>query len=230
MRKKTNKELDCDFGGFFGGCNSLSIFCFRNASFYPEATAAKHYERGRKTIARHSAKKSKVMAIINYFYDLPIYRVSSEKFDRDWGEYLQTSLYSAPSGISKEYIDDFYKREPGQKSFRTQHAWKKFGGPWRYNEIIGYIRLYFLGDQIRGEYWLVRTKKVVKTRKKIIDFRDYKIVPEKTIPSNATNYKIYELVIAYIKEAKKSLKKWYVDFEDFEKIGRFIDWKSLMHA
>ena len=129
----------------------------------------------------------------------------------------------------KEKVDEFYKMEPELKKRFTKDAWQIFGGPWRYNEIIGYIRLHFLGDQIRGEYWLVKSKRIVKTRKKIIDFLSHKIVPEKTIPRDATNSEIYELIMAYIEEAKKYLRKWHVDSEDFEKIGKLIDWKSLIN-
>jgi hypothetical protein len=165
---------------------------------------------------------------IKFFYDLPIYRVSSERFDQDWEKYLQDSLYIWKDE-PKERIDEFYKRNPDLKIKFTQDAWKMFGGPWRYNEIIGYIRLHFLGDQIRGEYWLVKTKRITKTRKKIIDFLSHKVVPEKTIPRDATNSEIYELVMAYIGETKKYLRKWYVDSENIEKIGKFIDWKSLIN-
>ena len=41
----------------------------------------------------------------------------------------------------------------------------QFGGAWKYNEIIGYIRLHFLGNQIRGEYWGVKAMCQVRTRR-----------------------------------------------------------------
>jgi hypothetical protein len=180
----------------------------------------------RKQLKRECLREN-IMDRVNYFYDLPIYRLSSERFDQDWDKFLQKRLYMWRDK-PKEQIDEFYKRNPDLKIRFTQDARKMFGGPWRYNEIIGYIRLHFLGDQIRGEYWLVKAKKIVKTRKKIIDYCDHKIVPEKTIPRDATNSEILEIVMAYIGKAKKYLKKRYVDSEDFEKIGKYVDWKSLM--
>jgi hypothetical protein len=35
------------------------------------------------------------------------------------------------------------------------HLEMRYGGPWNFNEIIGFIRLHFLGSQIRGEYFAV---------------------------------------------------------------------------
>ena len=40
-----------------------------------------------------------------------------------------------------------------------EHYYQKYG-PWYFNEIIGYLRLHFLGSQVRGEYFGSKKKKL----------------------------------------------------------------------
>ena len=47
---------------------------------------------------------------------------------------------------------EFYEKNPNNKIFFEEHLSNYFGGIWEYNEIIGYIKLYSIGNQIRGEY------------------------------------------------------------------------------
>ena len=75
-------------------------------------------------------------------------------------------------------MEDFYRKEPTQKNAAEDRLRQSYGGAWEYNEIIGYIRLYFFGTQVRGEYWGVNSKRVVRTRKKTLEYKTWKLAPE----------------------------------------------------
>ena len=96
---------------------------------------------------------------------MPVYRLSRERYYKDMDKYINKNMYSG-SPNHRKMTEEFYRREPSQKLAQEDRLRKSYGGAWEYNEIIGYIRLYFFGTQIRGEYWGVNAKKIVRTRKK----------------------------------------------------------------
>lgn len=93
------------------------------------------------------------------FYVLPVYRLSEEKYE----EQLNTHIKNHP--LFSEERESFYQRNPDIKTRDLEDVKKEYGGAWRYNEIIGYIRLYFDGSQILGWYHVNDVKRHVKTRK-----------------------------------------------------------------
>lgn len=89
-----------------------------------------------------------------YFFDIPIYRCTIDKhtdeLDKEKQKHLQhlVDLHGpeVKDSRSYEWAEHYFDRE----------RWY----PWRYNEIIGWIRLYILGPQIRGELWFLKAKKL----------------------------------------------------------------------
>lgn len=109
-----------------------------------------------------------------YFYDVPVYRLSRERYYKDMEKYIKKHMYpGSPNHI--KMMEDFHRKEPTQKLALEDRLRKSYGEAWEYNEIIGYIRLYFFGNQIRGEYWAVNSKRVVRTRKKILEHKTWKL-------------------------------------------------------
>jgi hypothetical protein len=111
-----------------------------------------------------------------------------------------------------------------------EHLVLLYGGAWEYNEIIGYIQLHFLGSQIRGEYWQIKEKKIRGTRRKIFEYRTWKLAPEINIPSGASNSEIYALVRKYLNDCAKELKGRYIDVSRLEAIAPHVDWRGLLNS
>ena len=105
---------------------------------------------------------------------------------------------------------------------------RRYGGSWQYNEIVGWVQLFFLGSQIRGEYWGVDAKRITRTRKKQFEFKSLKLVPEIDIPHAATNSEIFGVVQDYLSECQKKLKHRYIDTSRLELIGPYVDWRRLI--
>ena len=98
--------------------------------------------------------------LLKYIFDIPVYRLTEDEYYSQLNKYVEGG-----SDYIKE-IQAFYKKYPNDKIRFTDTLIRAYGGPWIYNEIIGFIRLHFLGSQIRGEYYEVDSKRITKTRKK----------------------------------------------------------------
>ncbi len=165
--------------------------------------------------------------MLKYFFDVPVYRLPEERYYEEMNEYIKRKMFPGPPE-DDDIMKVFFSREPNREiGFRDQLR-VKFGGAWIYNEIIGYIQLHFLGNQIRGEYWEVKTKRLVRTRKKLFEYRTWKIVPEINVPEKAENEEIFKLIIEYLSKCSKELKGKYIDKRILDRIGRHLDWKSLL--
>ena len=148
-------------------------------------------------------------------FDLPVYRCSRDKYETDKQTYIEKYLYAYPkdSNLYKDHSIQFGRM---------------YGGEWKYNEIIGFIGLHIMGSQIRGEYWQVRAKRIVKTRKKQFEWKTHKLAPETSLHHCKTNSEILNEIFKYVEECKKELPKRYIDDSQLYNIGSYINWKKLI--
>lgn len=161
--------------------------------------------------------------------DLPVYRLAEDRYyaernayvDRVMGEHPLPTTPANPStaiGFS------------GPDAAVRDHLVKSYGGAWNYNEIIGFLRLYLLGSQVRAEYWRVGVKQVVRSRTKIFVLWDIKVVPETEIPMQGTSDEIFRAVIGHLEDCKRALRGRYVDATTLKSLGPYIDWRALLHG
>ena len=157
------------------------------------------------------------------FFDIPVYRTSEHayyevrdtkikaSFEKSWGKF----------GPSEDQFEK-YRVANEDHHFRTY-------GPWRFNEIIGYIRLYFLSTQIRGEYFSAEKKRNGLSRNRVFKFQTDKLAIEKNLWRSQSNEEIFEEVVSYLDRCEKELNKnRYVDRKVLLEIGRFVDWRGML--
>lgn len=111
-----------------------------------------------------------------------------------------------------------------------QHQYERFG-PWQFNEIVGYIRLYFLGSQVRGEYFSAEKKRNLLGRTKVYTFRSWKLAPETELIDQhpPTNARIWEAIQGYVDKCRNELTKGRViDDSGLVAIGPHVDWLSVL--
>lgn len=156
-----------------------------------------------------------------YFFDIPIYRLSIHEYKNECDKNIKNGyncFFINKDGIKKNELitfDNYYK-----KAIRHYDIWE-------YNEIIGYIRLYIQGNQIRGEYYQHKSTRIRKTRIKSFIFKTHKLSPEISI-YNKTNFEIYILILDYLENCKLELKKRFIDISNFKNIGQYVDWNKLI--
>lgn len=73
----------------------------------------------------------------------------------------------------------------------------KFGGGGMYNEMIEFIRFFFLGSQVRGEYYCSGQKRICRTRTKTFELKSLTLALEIEISDLTSNAVIFEAVLAY---------------------------------
>ena len=161
-----------------------------------------------------------------YFYDVPVYRLNKELYYRDMDKYIEKNMYSG-SARQRKVMEDFYKTEPEQRQSTEDRLRQSYGGAWEYNEIIGFIRLYFFGTQIRGEYWSVDSQRVVRTRKKTFKYKTRKLASEIDIYREPDGPTIFSKILEYLDRCKKELRGRYFDITHLKTIGPYVNWKSL---
>jgi hypothetical protein len=157
-----------------------------------------------------------------YLFEIPIYRTTKEQF------YLEVKKY-----IEKRFLDlddfskDFYNKNPIEKENWDQGVRQEYGSVWEYNDIIGYLKLFFYGSQIRSEYWFVKAKRIVKTNKKNFDCHSFSTGPAITIVYEKDSVGIYQKICELIDYYRKKLKIRFIDTSIFDTVGPYIDWESL---
>ncbi len=162
-----------------------------------------------------------------YFLDLPVYRLPEDEYYEKRSTYLDSAVKKRRLSITPS-SPSIAKRLAGREDKIREHLRNTSGGAWRYNEIIGYVRLHLFGSQIRGEYWRVNVKRIRRTRiKHILELQAYKLAPETELPTTGSNNEIYLAILEHVDDCRKILKKRYLDAEQLTTIGPYVDWRAL---
>jgi hypothetical protein len=156
----------------------------------------------------------------HYFFDLPVYRLTQEAYDKEFDRYFDKHTGA--------FARDLYQRDPKAKERARMMLWGGFGGSWKYNEIIGHIRLHFLGGQVRGEYFAVSKKVIRRSRSKQLEFQTWKLAPEVDIEVPYGRNEILAAVRQYIEDCKREVRRRYIDTELFERIAEHMDWPAIV--
>lgn len=174
-----------------------------------------------------------------HFFEIPIYYCN----EQEYYEHVTKEIKAEFDSVRSQY-DTVYK-SAGKTTMATDGEIQESvvrnlnKVSWQYNLIIGFIRLFVLGDQMRGEYYFVENKRMsVEVKNKRIRWMG-KFFPEFTIKNNS-NQEIIDKFIKEIEDGKNHLintmklsKKFgfgkiYIDTECFLNIAKFVDWQLLM--
>ena len=162
------------------------------------------------------------MFIEHSFFELPVYRVPKEKYYKDMEKHIEKKFLK---------LDDF-SRKHYENNPKSLAAWKssrceEYGNIWEYNDIIGYIKLYFRGTQVRADHWSVKAKRIVKSKKKDFICIEEAICGAITVSFEKESVDIFRKVQELVGEIKIDLGKRYLETSKFDAIGPYVDWKKL---
>lgn len=163
---------------------------------------------------------------IKYFYDLPVYRLPEERYYRARDAHIDRILFPSnyPSSKTLRLIE---KDQPNINSGMRGHLETSYGGCWKFNEIVGYIRLHFLGTQVRGEFYGLNRKRLVRTRTRTLELRSWTLADEVEILDPITSDSILTAVKQYITNCRRKLPKRFIDVASFEALSNHVDWHAL---
>lgn len=154
-----------------------------------------------------------------YFFEIPIYRCSQSTHTNE--------MKDAEEKMVKE-INHFNSKSHEERMRNHFHSDKWY--PWRYNEVIGWLCLYIMGSQFRGEIWFESSKRINKgVRKKKFLWMGKAF--EHNIQNQTNSDEIYSEFIQILEELNlndKFFKKRHLDLNVFKVTGRFINWVELI--
>jgi hypothetical protein len=161
-----------------------------------------------------------------YFYDLPVYPLTREQYGKEIEGEIEKVLF--PPGASyTARRREMEKINPHATNGMRDHLATKFGA-WDFNEIIGFIRLHFLGAQVRGEYFSVSKKRLVRTRTKTLEYQTWKLAPEVDIEAPYGNAEILAAILTYIEDCRREVPRRYIDSSLFNEVARHVDWTAIL--
>ncbi len=162
-----------------------------------------------------------------YFFDLPVYRLNEDDYHKQREAYIEEKIFHPETTSNKTLRSHYQQRPESLLSFRN-YLEKKYGGCWRFNEIIGYIRLHFLGSQVRGVYFSSSHQRITRTRKKTIEFKTLKLAPEVEISQPYGSDEVLLAIKIYIEDCKKAVPNRIIDTSLFDVISKHVDWSALL--
>jgi len=183
-------------------------------------------QKGDDQMQKSKRDSTAYVGSIKILYDVPVYRLPKDKYESQQKAFIERELKINGGKFGEE----MYRCFPDVKTKDENHLWKIYGGNWIFNEIIGFIRLFFLSTQIRGEYWPIIAKKITRTRRKIFRPLGHEITHPETIPPGSSNQDIYNLILKFLTrtQCEKELKKRHVYTSLLENIGPYVDWNALL--
>ncbi|WP_148045608.1 hypothetical protein [Salinisphaera orenii] len=163
-----------------------------------------------------------------YFFDLPVYRLPRDEYYEQRQAYIDSVIFPANDPAAAEFRIAQEKDDPSAYVAIRDHLERSYGGCWEFNEIIGYIRLHFLGSQVRGDYFAVSKQRVTRTRRNTLEYQTWKLAPEVEVHRPQSREGILEAVFQYIDDCRREVPRRFIDASRFEEIAEFIDWQSLI--
>jgi len=160
---------------------------------------------------------------IKHFFEIPVFRCSEELYFKEVeNEVGKLSDYykSVNQHIDYDYLE-LANKSSSIQSKRTNY---------RYGQLVGVIRLFILGDQIRGELFFVRQKVTKKFTGGNWTLRSMKIFELSILPKS-TNESIFNSIIKTIfnyQKESKVLKSRFIDLSSFEIVGKYLNFISML--
>lgn len=162
------------------------------------------------------------MIFDKYFMVIPVYRLPEDKYFLQMEEDFENM-------ISKSWDDDFRQNNPELVANWKRSHRSSYGGCWEFNEIIGYIKLFFMGSQVRGEYWSTKPRRKIRTRRKEFELKAHKLAAESEI-WDKSNEGILSAIEEYLSRCNRELKNRHLDLREYESLKNHINWVSVHKA
>lgn len=160
-----------------------------------------------------------------YIFDLPVYRCSKERHEKEMDEAMQNHLRSCFDEQGLTHLAD-----PETVTRITAHANHSFGGPWQFNEIVGWVRLFPESFGIGAHVWFTEGKRLTRKMRKRFHLRTSSNSLWTHFHPPFENVEIYSGVLQALKELTKRspVKGRVLDLSVFYRIGPYVDWSRLI--
>ncbi len=159
-----------------------------------------------------------------YFFEIAIYRCPQEQHFAELRKRWDKVLWEVFGrfGNTREAARHHYER-------LEQHLWEKSGGPWEYNQAVGWIRLFVLGSQIRADYYFTAAKRITRSPGPRHFRYELKAFELTFYPEDSNAHILQEIRTEFDRVMKeRPFKGRFLDIEAFDNVARYIDWRGLI--
>jgi hypothetical protein len=91
-----------------------------------------------------------------YIFDIPVYRLTSDEFDAEIELHLARRI---------KWLRSFDPQQrplsPAKKDQQRDEIIVDSGGPWQFNQVIGWLRLFAEGQTIGCHLWWLKAKRII---------------------------------------------------------------------
>ena len=153
-----------------------------------------------------------------FFFEIPIYRCSPDQFVVETAN--EKSRWLNP-------IEGLKTASPENYAFSERWYDNHNRYPWDFNEIVGYLRLYALGDQIRGELWFMKAKRIRRGTKQKLHWLGKAF--ELTCLPTESNAEIGKRVLDRVQAVglEAPCEGRYIDVHCLNNVASALDWRAL---
>lgn len=156
-------------------------------------------------------------------FNIPIYRSDMHVFNREYERDLDAHLCKHLGNNRDDATWD------GAKHCLHEEFWRTYGGPWRYNQVVAWLRVYIFVSQLRGDIWVLNSKRFVRnpTRKQ---FRwSGKVFEISVWPKERPSAIIRHLNEA-LDVASREFRdgRYTMDRSAFDAVAPHINWRCLL--
>jgi hypothetical protein len=154
-----------------------------------------------------------------HFAEIPIYRVSEKTYNADrekWIDKHITELLEPLDSVRERWFRD--------------HLKERFGGTWRYNQAVGFIRLFVFGGQIRGEYYFSSKQKLTRTGRRCFRWcgKAFQTGELGRLSCEGIRNEVRQGLLSFQKEYRAG--KLELDLQSFGEMAKHLDWVALLRG
>ncbi len=170
------------------------------------------------------------MIMIDYYiFDIPVYSCTEGRYNADMDKGVAKRLKELNeifdmSGTSRT-------KAPKSDVMAKVHFRQNFGGPWHFNQIVGWLRLYVKPSHVGDHLWWVDAIQInrIMRKKRFYLMTASNVLATYFTPDDDSEI-IYQKTLADIERlaSENPLRGRYVDLENFRNIGPFINWRALL--
>ena len=177
-------------------------------------------------MAKSSGTKERLHGPITYLFDIPIYWCGEDTFNARYKAKLHTDEEREKKSLRAQGLE----YEPSEHLRKLSHSilWEKSMGPWRFNQVVGWVRLYRHGDMLKGEYWSIKAKHFgwqLRKKQLVRSGNALEIWPG----ARETSAQIFNRMHQRLRTFETELRGRVIDLESFQNLGRFVDWRRLLN-
>lgn len=162
-----------------------------------------------------------------YIFDIAVYLTDEDAYYREMNERVDDYLHKTfiSQGLTREKAPDLFDHA-------ADRIRKSYGGPWAFNQVVGWIRLYAEPSHVGAHLWWVQAKRLQRKMNKMFYLTTTSNLLATHFHFQDDSAKIFRDTLSAIAglSEDRSWRKRHVDLEAFIRIGSYINWRELLNS